>query len=234
MGKSSIGRITITSVERLQPGDTLSDDKLIGFTVRRQGCRAVYGLRGRLNGERVRFTIGWHGRFTPEEARKEAKRLIGILAVGVDPRIQRSADITFGDTAFQFLQHVRAKRAAGTALNYQRHLDQHLLPRFARKPLNAITPEALTRLHLHLSNRPVLANRVLDTASSLYAWAARKRLCPPHLNPGSKRLVERYKEHPKSASSPWPSWKAWATLCGKWKRRVAGARLQSPQFGCCF
>ena len=30
MGKSSIGRITITS-ERLQPGDTLSDDKLIGF-----------------------------------------------------------------------------------------------------------------------------------------------------------------------------------------------------------
>lgn len=90
MRKSWTGKITIAAVAKLQQGETLNDDKLAGFSVRRQRTKAVYSLRGRLNDERVRITIGWQGRFTPEEARKEAKRLVGLLASGIDPRAKSS------------------------------------------------------------------------------------------------------------------------------------------------
>jgi integrase len=97
----------------------------------------------------------------------------------------------------QFLEHIRAKRASGTASQYALHFKKYLVPRLGNKPLDAITPDVLARLHLRLNQQPVLANRILDTASSLYGWAARQRFCPPTLNPASKGLVERYKEHGK-------------------------------------
>jgi len=189
------GRITLTAVATLPVAQTLNDTELAGFTVRRQGKAAVYSVRGVLNGQKLRITIGRHGAFTPHTARKQAQRLLGSMAGGVDPRAAKLAPIALQRAAEDFLEHVRAKRAHGTAREYEGHLRDHLVPALGRKALETITTADLAKLHLALKARPVLANRVMATASSLFGWAADQGLIADGLNPA--RRVERYAEEPK-------------------------------------
>jgi hypothetical protein len=68
------------------------DTDVRGFGVRRQQGDASYVLKVRV-GTRQRFlTIGRHGApWTPETARREARRLLGEIAAGRDPADARSA-----------------------------------------------------------------------------------------------------------------------------------------------
>jgi integrase len=75
------------------------------------------------------------------------------------------------------------------------HLKDHLVPRLGRKPLISVTTADLSKLHLDLRARPVLANRVLSTASSLFGWADKEGLVHDLFNPA--RRVERYGEESK-------------------------------------
>jgi integrase len=188
-------RITLAAVAHLSAGETLYDTELAGFTVRRQGSAAVYSVRGTLKGQKLRITIGRHGAFTPHSARKEAQRLLGLMAGGTDPRAVKTTCVSMKAAAESFLHHVCAKRAPGTAREYEGHLVQHLIPAFGRKSLDSITTADFARLHLDLRGRPILANRVLATASSLYGWAARQNMVPDGFNPA--RRVERFKEESK-------------------------------------
>ena len=87
------GRITKRAVDAAKPGehDTyLWDADLSGFglKVTPAGGKAYlvqYRLGGR-KGRTRRVTIGRHGSpWTPESARKEAKRLLGEVGAGRDP-----------------------------------------------------------------------------------------------------------------------------------------------------
>ena len=72
----------------------LWDVTVPGFCARRQRSEAVtYALKYRTAGGRQRWqTIGRHGApWTPEEARKEAKRVLGIVAEGGDPAAAKKA-----------------------------------------------------------------------------------------------------------------------------------------------
>jgi integrase len=189
------GRITNSAVARLLPGETLHDTSLLGFIVRRQVDATVYSVRGRVKGQKVRLTLGRHGTLTPHNARKEAGRILALMRSGQDPRADKTSAMSFRDAAERFLEHVKAKRSVGTAREYEGHFNDHLVPRFGRRALDAVTTEQLATLHLHLKERPVLANRILATASSLYGWAGSQGLCADLFNPA--RRVERYKEEGK-------------------------------------
>ena len=89
-------RITLSAVANLSAGDTLHDAELTGFSVRRQGKAAVYSVRGMLKGQKLRITIGKHGALTPHLARKEAQRLLGLMAGGLDPRIGKTTAFSWG------------------------------------------------------------------------------------------------------------------------------------------
>ena len=188
-------RITLSAVANLAIGQTLHDTELTGFAVRRQGKAAVYSVRGVLKGQKVRLTIGKHGALTPHTARREALRLLGLMAGGTDPRAGKAAPTSLHRAAEDFLEHVRAKRAGGTAREYESHLRDHLIPALGRKALDNITTADLAKLHLALKARPVLGNRVIATISSLFRWAADHGLVPDTFNPA--RRVERYKEEAK-------------------------------------
>ena len=193
------GRITITAVERLRPGQILHDTELVGFMVRRQQDVAVYSVRRRFKGQNLCVTIGRHGTFTPHMARKEAGRLLALMASGHDPRADKAKATGFKEAAEQFLDHIKAKRATGTHREYEGHIRSYLTPRFGNRAIDAITTSELEKLHIQLRDRPTLANRVLDTLSSFYGWSAKpaQRMCPPLFNPASKKLVERYPEEGK-------------------------------------
>ena len=79
-------RIGMRNVEALQPGETIWDDRVKGFGARRQNKGISYVVKARLKGRQKYLTIGRHGSpWTPETARKEARRLLVLLERGIDP-----------------------------------------------------------------------------------------------------------------------------------------------------
>src|SRR6476619_2956912 len=81
-----------------------------------------YQLGGR-KGRTRRVTIGRHAELTPTAARVEAKRLLGEIAAGRDPAVERDkakADKSLAVVLDQFMaEHVRPKLKASTAREYE-------------------------------------------------------------------------------------------------------------------
>ena len=86
--------ITIRAVQALKPGETIWDaghNAVRGFGIRRQRGDAVYVIKYRVFGRQRFVTIGRHGSpWTPETARREAKRLLGLVASGKDPQTEKA------------------------------------------------------------------------------------------------------------------------------------------------
>ncbi len=91
-------RITKRSVDAATP-DTkdayLWDDELKGFGLKTTPAgKKVYLVQYRIggrNGRTRRVTIGAHGTLTPEQARVEARRVLGQIASGADPAAERDS-----------------------------------------------------------------------------------------------------------------------------------------------
>ena len=89
-------KLTKRTVDAAKPGERDSyvwDDELSGFGLKvTPAGRKVYLVQYRLGGRKGRtrrVTIGVHGTLTPDEARSQAKRLLGVVALGQDPAEDR-------------------------------------------------------------------------------------------------------------------------------------------------
>src|SRR4051794_4896959 len=105
-------RVTKRSVDahRCEPGKDRSilwDDAIVGFGVAAYPTgHKVYIAQFRKDGRSRRAKIGTHGRMTPDEARIEARKLLGKVEQGIDIAAQRRAARsvpTFGNVADRFL-----------------------------------------------------------------------------------------------------------------------------------
>jgi Arm DNA-binding domain len=86
--------IGLREVRALGPGEVVWDAAVPGFGARRQAGTAVsYFLKYRnLDGRQRWRSIGRHGApWTPDTARAEAKRLLGVIVVGGDPAADHKA-----------------------------------------------------------------------------------------------------------------------------------------------
>lgn len=81
------GRVRITErlVDTMGPGQTIWDKKLAGFGVRLQRRDPFFVLKYTFRGRQRFYTIGRHGILTVDQARNEARRLLGLVASGIDP-----------------------------------------------------------------------------------------------------------------------------------------------------
>src|SRR3977135_4248709 len=105
--------IAVRTVQALKPGETIWDaghrEAVKGFGARRQRRDPVYVIKYRVFGRQRFVTIGRHGTSTPDRARREAKRLLVLVAAGRDPQAEkieardRAAD-TLGRVAGDYLQ----------------------------------------------------------------------------------------------------------------------------------
>jgi Arm DNA-binding domain len=97
------GRISKRAVDALRykagrDRQFLWDDALAGFGVAAfPSGKKVYVVQFRKDGRSRRIAIGEHGRLTPDEARSEAKKLLGAVETGTDPIEQRRSarDVRF-------------------------------------------------------------------------------------------------------------------------------------------
>jgi integrase len=197
------GRISKRSVDALvcpagRDREFLWDDGLSGFGVAAFPTgKKVYVCQYRQDGRSRRSNIGEHGRLTPDEARSEAKKLLGIVEAGSDPIAERRKERgvrTFAAVAEDFLAlHVATKRKGRTGGEYRCTLQKHLLPAIGTKRIVEVRRADVTRLHAALVGTPYAANRMLSLISSIWNWAAKRDEVALAANPC--RGIERYPEH---------------------------------------
>lgn len=190
----ALRRITKALVEALGPGETIWDAEVKGFAARCQRRDRVYVLKYRSKGQQRWFTIGKHGSpWTAELARREAKRLLGLVAEGKDPAKAKSADRaapTVAELADRFLnEHVEAKNKLSTQAEYQRQIERLVKPELGRRRIEDITYEEVRKLHVKYRATPYQANRLIALLSKMFSWAGHKG----ERNPCTG--IERFKEH---------------------------------------
>ncbi len=176
----------------------LWDESLAGFGVIafKSGVKS-YVVQYRQHGRSRRSRIGLHGRLTVEEARSEAKKLLGLTESGHDPIATREAARsaqTLREVSEEFMRlHVRPKKKPRTAEEYETLLKKHILSEIGSKRLKDIRRADVARLHSSISMAaPVAANRALSLISSIWNWAAKRDVVAAHENPASG--VEKNRE----------------------------------------
>jgi integrase len=175
------GKISKKTVDALicpagKDREFLWDGALSGFGVvaMASGLKS-YIVQFRHDGRSRRFAIGPHGRLTPDQAREEAKRLLGDATLGMDPakarQTARNVPI-FRDVADAYLnKHVRMKRKPRTFEGYETLLRLHILPVLGGMKLTEIRRKNIEALHRKIG-APGAANRAVSLVSAILNFAA--------------------------------------------------------------
>jgi integrase len=196
-------RITKRAVDAAHPKDANQffwDKDLKGFGLKvTPAGKKVYVLQYRKGGRGTptkRVTIGRHGALTPEQARKEAARLLGAIAGGADPAAVRTAEKiapTMEALAERFLtEHVATKTKPRTAVEYRQLIANVILPAIGRKQVREVTRADISRLHHDHRATPYAANRAVAVLSKMLSLAEKWGERPDGSNPC--RHVEKYAE----------------------------------------
>jgi integrase len=181
-------RITKTVVDRLAANSFVWDSGLIGFGVRRQLRSAFYLIRYRVGGKQRYFTIGRHGELAPDQARKEAQRLLGQIASGKP--LEKVETDSFGDAVESYLAFARSRLRSRTLVEIERHLRKYSAPLHLRLDTISRKDVAGVLTGYEGSTR----NRVRASLSSMFSWAVKEGLA--ELNPVTQtwKLAEPARE----------------------------------------
>tara|TARA_R110000868_G_scaffold380784_4_gene647015 strand:+ start:13431 stop:14684 length:1254 start_codon:yes stop_codon:yes gene_type:complete len=148
-------KLTKTAVDKLALPSTSKqkryhDDVLRGFGVRvmASGTKSFF-VEKVVQGKQKRMTIGRYPDLTVEQARREAQKLLGKIATGIDPtleaKVSKRKAITLGQA---FADYVKARKSMkpGTITDYQYALNQ-VVPDWLNKPLLSITKDMIGKRH---------------------------------------------------------------------------------------
>ena len=182
--------ITISkrSVDHARPRERdafLWDDQIRGFGLKVTPAGAkVYLVQYRTGGRGTptkRVTIGRHGApWTPDQARRKAKAILGEIAAGRDPagerraarQEQRAPKNTVRAVAEEWMRRDQAgnRRVA----EVRRILDHDILPEWGDRPIAEIRKRDVIELVDGIADRgsPVMANRALAAVRRMMNWAA--------------------------------------------------------------
>jgi integrase len=191
-------KLTKSKVDGLASG-ILWDSELKGFGVRCRGVGKHYVLKLRVGNRQRWITIGRHGSpWTPETARNEAVRLLGVKADKKDPCAEREKDknaVTVADLSKKFMEeHAAAHLKPGTIAQYQRYVDEFIDPKLGKLRINDVKKADITELQHEMSDHEIQANRCMAILSKMFSLAADDwGLRDDGINPC--RGIKRFKEN---------------------------------------
>jgi integrase len=185
----------------------------VGFGARRQRRDVFYILRYRINGRQRMLSIGRHGSpFTPDTARLEAKRLLGIVASGVDPAAA-AAPKAEAETFDALISSYLASRKASLRPRSYAETARHLLTQ--AKALHGLGLAEIDRRAIakvlaecETGSGPIARNRLRSSLSAMYAWLIREGLC--EINPviGTGKAAESQRDRVLSDAELSAIWQA--------------------------
>ena len=131
------------------------DTELKGFGLRVGTGSKVYFAEGKINNKTVRITIGRHGLFAPEQARLEAKSILGMIARGINPndvdKAKKAKSITLAEVYKAYLV-ARSNLKPRTIYDYDRCMKAYFLE-WQNKPLVEIGKDLIERKHREIGER---------------------------------------------------------------------------------
>jgi integrase len=190
-------KITKTLVDTLPPGSLVWDTEVQRFAVRRQAEARVYCIKYRHAGRQRWVRIGAHGSpWSPEQARTEALRLLGLVADETDPAAMRGAlrgAPTVSEVCDRFLtEHATPKLKARTTAEYRKLITGIIRPKLGAHRVADVTRDDVARLHHLFRATPTHANRLVALLSKLFTLAELWGLRPDGTNPA--RHVQKFRE----------------------------------------
>ncbi len=174
-------KLTKTVVDRIKIPEGkaqafVRDSVLPGFGLRvTAGGSKSFILEKRVNGRVRRQTLGRFGVLTVEQARREAHKLLGEIAMGIDPVAERKTReanrVTLGQ-CFEEFKKTRTQLSPTTLRDYNYHLKSHLGDWMTR-PITEITKHMVLSRHRKISERgaKAQANSVFRTLRSVLNFA---------------------------------------------------------------
>ncbi|HAT8251899.1 TPA: DUF4102 domain-containing protein [Legionella pneumophila] len=175
-------KLTKTVVDKIKPVEGKDqtfyrDEQLKGFALRvtSSGVKS-FVVETRVANKVKRITLGKYGQITAEEARKQAKHLLGQIAKGDDPiaekKINKIKSITLKEAFHDYLK-ARKDLKPLTIKDYQSILKQVISDWFD-KPLMNITREMIAKRHAQYgqTNSKARANYAMRVLRAVFNFAA--------------------------------------------------------------
>jgi len=197
-------KLTKRFIESITPHETsellLWDSELRGFGIRvfSSGRRTYFVQYRNQFGSTRRKKIGVHGNITADQAREEAKKLLGDVAKGADPSKDHQNEKTkptFEKLAAEYLEFcIKENKRPKSLKEDRRMLNSILLKRFSFKKLDEITTHEIQQLHHELRDTLYVANRVRSLLHRMFNLAIQWKWMT--INP--VRGVSKYKEQKRT------------------------------------
>lgn len=251
--------ITKTTVDAAKPGDAeviIWDDggrgtvKGFGLKVTPAGSKVyLFQYRiaapGKANKTPARkYTIGRHGEWTPDQARKRAQELAIMVAQGIDPReleedqrkaredakriaeekAQLEADLSCEKVMERWLEHYEADHRPRSYQQAKSAVKAHLIPTakgkrtLHGKPLPAVTRDDMQAILDSIPARQRATRRTVYTyASIFFGWALRRGYISENpLAPLTKPPVPKSRDRVLEDSELVELWNAAAAMPDPW------------------
>lgn len=146
-------RITKTHVDKITPPSHgqifLRDAELNGFALRVTAGSKSFIVEKRIEGRVKRMTLGSYPALTVEQARKEAQKLLGKVASGINPVAEKKAQRIRGtslSTAYADFLKARKNLSPRTIYDYQRFMET-VFEDWKTLPLDHITKDMVSKRH---------------------------------------------------------------------------------------
>ncbi len=195
--RETLTRRIVESLPVVDREIVVRDRALPGFGVRvHPSGSKVYMVHKRSGGKSRRVTIGRHGVWSLDAARREVGGILASLKKGETPgrpgtETASATGPTIAELAERYMdEHVAVRSKPTTARSCRHIFDAHLLPEFGRLRLGEIAADRVAALHYRLREKPIMANQVIDVLSRLFHRAAKSGDAPVGGNPC--RFIKKY------------------------------------------
>ncbi|RYC29712.1 DUF4102 domain-containing protein [Lichenibacterium minor] len=228
LDSAEMGKLGSRDLASLGPNSEIWDEgkgAVPGFGARRQRSDAISFvlLYRNADGRSRRFTIGRYGKITPDQARVEAKKLQGRIAIGEDPaeaKQERRKAATVAELCDAYMADSgagrllikggRSKKASTIAIDRTR-FERHIKPLIGGMKVRAVTREDCDRLMHRIAEGesaeiakaskkarttggPGTATRTLNMLGAVFEYAIRKGLREDNPCRGVVRFAEGRRE----------------------------------------
>ncbi len=190
------------------------DDEMPGFGLRVTPTgRKTYLIQYRFSGRQRRYKIGAHGVFTPDEARKQARQLLGEVLRGIDPagaRDEARRDLNVSELCDLYFKEGATTKKASTIEGDRGKIDRHVKTLIGKRLVRSINRADIERLQADIAagktaadvrggfrSRSIVtggkgaATRTLGLLSGIFQFAVHRNIRPDNPVRGVKRFTER-------------------------------------------